>query len=595
MSTDQVRQGGADAIAQGGAEAIALIASRRWWHSIEIGDGVVTPGQVPLSYLKELLAHLRVPESLAGLSVLDIGAWDGFFSFEAEKRGAARVVAYDLHPPDHYGFATAKRLLGSAVEYVQGSAYDIRPDRVGTFDVVFFFGVLYHLRYPLLALDRLHEVTDGYALIETHHLDSRMLLPDGTWVTPSSIDPRLSDIALYQFYRHDELHPGDFSNWFALNRRAIEDGLWSAGFRPEYLATWGDRIAFKATKLAGIPEYQQQTYEGFRWRVRSDGTQELILPPRESALRSGLSLGEAASSGPQGSDMAQDGVLASSGFEAACARIREPKRTGAIWYAPGSVERIVERLAALGLVVRDFAVDVADYRRFAAAARYPDDFPGYYPFNVAEKLLEHYIAAKLLDLRAGEMYIDVASEGSPAPDVYRRLFGVRAYRQDLAYEPGLNGDRMGSDAAAMPVPDGFAAKMALHCSFEHFEGDRDTGFIGEAARVLALGGAVCVVPLYLAEEYAIQTDPEVAGPAGLVFERDAIVHCAQRWGNRHGRFYDPEHLRDRVVNQAPEMTAEIYWVTNAEAVDPSCYVRFALLLRRPRSPRDGASGLNVAR
>ena len=566
-----------------------LIGSRRWWHSIEIGD-LVTPGQVPLSYLREILGHLRLPESLAGLSVLDIGAWDGFFSFEAEKRGAARVVAYDLHPPDYYGFSTARELLGSKVEYVQGSVYDLRTDRVGGFDVVFFFGVLYHLRHPLLALDRIREVTNGYALIETHHLDGRMRLPDGTWIAPSAIDPRLTEIALYQFYRNDELQPGDFSNWFALNRRAIEEALWSAGFRPEYLATWGDRIAFKAIALPGIPEYRQQTYEGLTWRMRPDGTQDPVMPQREVGLGPGSSLDASDPDFPPTGDVAQDGVQAASGFEAAFARIREPKRAGAIGYEPGSVERIVERLAALGLGVRAFQVDVSGYRRFAAAARYPEDFPDYYPFNVTEKLLEHYVAATLLDLRAREVYIDVASAGSPAPDLYRRVFGVTAYRQDLTYAPGVNGDRIGSDATAMPVPEGFAAKMALHCSFQHFEGDRDMRFVGEAARVLAPGGAVCVVPLYLAEEYAIQTDPEVAVPAGASFERDAIVYCARGWGNRHGRFYDPEHLRDRVMSQASEMTAEVYWITNAEEVDASCYVRFAMLLQRLRAPADVRGG-----
>ena len=205
---------------------------------------------------------------------------------------------------------------------------------------------------------------------------------------------------------------------------------------------------------------------------------------------------------------------------------------------------------------------------------------------MAEKLLEHYLAAKLLDLREQEIYIDVGSEGSPAPDLYRRLFAVKAYRQDLAFRPGLYGERIGGDAAGMPVPDGFAAKMALHCSFQHFEGESDVGFVGEATRVLGPGGAACVVPLYLAEEYAIQTDPEVAVPAGVAFESDAIIHCARGWGNRHGRFYDPEHLRARVVNQAPEMTVEIYWITNAEEVDPSCYVRFAMLWRRHRRRAD---------
>ena len=222
----------------------------------------------------------KFPESLTGLSVLNIGAWDGFFSFEAEKRGAKRVVAYDLHPPDYYGFALAKELLGSQVKYIQGGVYDLSPEAVGTFDVVFFFGVFYHLRYPLLALDRIWSVTDQYMLMESHFLDNRLILEDGKSLPLSDIDTQYGGISLYQFYRYDELQPGDYSNWFAPNRHiAVESGLWTAGFRPEFLHAWGDRIAFKAVKLPGTPEYQRQTYEGLKWIAHQDGSQSLIFPP----------------------------------------------------------------------------------------------------------------------------------------------------------------------------------------------------------------------------------------------------------------------------------------------------------------------------
>ncbi len=263
--------------------------------------------------------------------------------------------------------------------------------------------------------------------------------------------------------------------------------------------------------------------------------------------------------------------------------IREPKKKCAVSYAQGAEDRIICRLAALGLDVQPYEIDIADHRRYVAAARYLEDFPNYYGFNRPEKSLEHYLAAKLLELRAQDVYIDVASEHSPAPDIYRRLFGVKAYRQDLAYSPGVHRDRIGGDAALMPVSDGFATKMALHCSFEHFEGESDVGFIRETGRILAPGGAVCVVPLYLFEEYAIQADPEVAVPAGVAFEDDATVYCARGWGNRHGRFYDPEHLAARVLRNAGGMALEIYRITNAEQVDPSCYVRFAMVIRKPHS------------
>ena len=269
------------------------------------------------------------------------------------------------------------------------------------------------------------------------------------------------------------------------------------------------------------------------------------------------------------------------GFETSCSRIREPKKRIALSYADGADDRIEGRLLSLGLNVRHYEVDVGDYRRYVTAARYVEDFPNYYPFNRPEKALEHYLAARLLELHDQDVYIDVASEHSPAPDIYGRLFGVRSYRQDQAYSPGAGADVISGDAAHMPVPDGFVTKMALHCSFEHFEGDADIGFLREAARVLRPGGAVCIVPLYLFEEYAIQTDPEVAVRAGVVFEEDATVYCARGWGNRHARFYDPERLATRVYGNLSGMAVMIYVISGAAQVDPPCYVRFALLIQKP--------------
>ncbi len=274
-------------------------------------------------------------------------------------------------------------------------------------------------------------------------------------------------------------------------------------------------------------------------------------------------------------------VTQQSAFELSHARIRDPKKSGGVWYPPGSEDRIRQRLQDLGVAVHDYAIDLAEYHRYVAEARYRGEFSTYYATNQPEKALEHYVAARLLQLDAQDIYIDIASEHSPVPDIYHRLFGVTTYRQDLAYPAGLNGDTIGGDAARMPVPDGFATKMALHCSFEHFEGTSDIDFLREAARVLLPGGAVCIVPLYLSEEYAIQTDPEVAIPADMHFEDDAVVYCAPGWGNRHGRFYDPEHCVSRVLATVNGWGVTLYRLTNTQEVDPSCYARFALLLRKP--------------
>jgi tRNA (mo5U34)-methyltransferase len=151
-----------------GEDVRRRVEALRWYHTIDLGQGIVTRGvdDTPLR-----LARLDLPLSFAGRTVLDVGAWDGFFSFDAERRGASRVVA-----TDHYswhglgwgtsdgkaGFKLAREVLGSHVEDVDLDVMELSPERVGTFDVVLFLGVLYHLRHPLLALERIASVTGPF-------------------------------------------------------------------------------------------------------------------------------------------------------------------------------------------------------------------------------------------------------------------------------------------------------------------------------------------------------------------------------------------------------------------------------------------------
>src|SRR5262245_34297053 len=136
-------------MAKGVEEARKRIAAHEhWYHQIEVAPGVVTPG---INDSQQILAALRLPERLDGQRVLDIGARDGFFSFECERRGA-EVVAIDSMPPEQTGFPIAKELVGSGVEMLQRNVYDLSPEEFGSFDLILFLGVLYHLRDPMLAL-----------------------------------------------------------------------------------------------------------------------------------------------------------------------------------------------------------------------------------------------------------------------------------------------------------------------------------------------------------------------------------------------------------------------------------------------------------
>jgi len=143
-----------------------------WFHGIDLGGGMVTPGFKDNNLLKAE-ADVVFSYPVAGKSVLDIGAWDGFFSFEAEKRGASRVLATDWYCwggpgwGTQAGFKHARQVLNSRVEDKEIDVPDISPESVGVFDVVIMSGVIYHVTDPLMILKKAAEVTRECLVIET--------------------------------------------------------------------------------------------------------------------------------------------------------------------------------------------------------------------------------------------------------------------------------------------------------------------------------------------------------------------------------------------------------------------------------------------
>jgi tRNA (mo5U34)-methyltransferase len=222
------------------------VADLRWYHTIDLGNGVVTKGidDTPIR-----LARLDMPTSFAGQTVLDIGAWDGFFSFEAERRGAARVVASDYYSwhgggwGSKAGFELARRTLGSQVEDVDIDVMDLSPDRVGVFDVVFFLGVLYHLRHPLLALERVASVTRKLLIVET---------------VVDMVGIRRPALA---FYPGRELN-NDPTNWFAPNMPALDGMLKSVGFTQTRVVEPPPSMLFRAARAVAHRLRGQNTLSG---------------------------------------------------------------------------------------------------------------------------------------------------------------------------------------------------------------------------------------------------------------------------------------------------------------------------------------------
>jgi len=249
--------------------------------------------------------------------------------------------------------------------------------------------------------------------------------------------------------------------------------------------------------------------------------------------------------------------------------------------SPARVRRILQLGMDEGLPFIACPIDVEAYRAYVERAEYRRKYREYYAGNQVEKSLEHFVGLTLLGVKKDDVFVDLASEHSPVPDIYRALTGCTSYRQDIMYPAGIDGDRIGGDAAALPVADGFFTKATLTCSLEHFEQDADRGLFRELARVLRPGGKVCVAPYYCYEELAVQTDPVMSVPAEVPFDEGVPVHCAAGWNNRHGRFYSPKAFRERIMaSVAGKMRFDFFHLVNAHEVDPTVYLRFAVVATR---------------
>lgn len=222
-----------------------------WFHSIDFGDGVVSPGRNTAPALQKRVEAMQLPP-LEGKTVLDIGAWDGYFSFTAERLGARRVTAMDRYVwslnlgearngkfqrfekqqgglprvrrvpvlwrpcalPMRIGFETAHHLLNSMVEQYVDDLATVDLAELGSYDVVFYLGGLYHMEDPLGVMRKLATVTRELAVIETAGIH----VPE---------DP---DANLFEFYESNELN-ADSSNWWAPTGAALVSMCRAAGFK----------------------------------------------------------------------------------------------------------------------------------------------------------------------------------------------------------------------------------------------------------------------------------------------------------------------------------------------------------------------------
>lgn len=259
-----------------------------FFHIIDLPDGRVTPGTTDHRNQPAFLG-IDAPGLLAGDRVLDIGANDGFWSFWAEKAGAAEVLATDVDSYVDYdwGFAgppvTARRQANkrtvfdalhaefrSKVQREKVTVYDLKQERHGQFDLVLFYGVLYHLRHPLLALDAIRRVCRGCVIVETHVSNRAPFVPQSL------------------FY-WDDVFNGD-TNWSGPSEACVVAWMKSAGFetifrqvvaydvysaRQRFVATLGP----KWERLFAHNSRFRRCDQAYFARVRDETRRWLGLPP----------------------------------------------------------------------------------------------------------------------------------------------------------------------------------------------------------------------------------------------------------------------------------------------------------------------------
>ncbi len=212
-----------------------------WYHRIELPGGVVTKGVNPLH-----APAYRLPADLTGKRVLDVGAWDGYWTFEALKRGAREAVAIDdfsdylghLKPEERHAwksFDLCREALGhseSKCRRIEIDLYEIDEKKLGgKFDVVFCFGTLYHLRHPLLGLDKLSAVCEpgGQIIVESQICDDYSAYRGLGQGYPGNQ-------MVAEFFPTNEL-AGNVTNWWAPSLTCLKGLVYAAGFT-ENISGW---------------------------------------------------------------------------------------------------------------------------------------------------------------------------------------------------------------------------------------------------------------------------------------------------------------------------------------------------------------------
>jgi tRNA (mo5U34)-methyltransferase len=200
-----------------------------WYHNVDLGGGVTTDpqlGDYP-GYRWRVLEPFVSP-GLQGQTVLDIGCNSGFFSVQMARRGAGRIVGIDIMP---HVLAQARFLshwFETYQELYELGVYDVERLET-TFDHIIFVGVLYHLKHPLYALEKVANVCGGRLYFQScvrGPVEDFQPASDYP-ITERNVFERPGYPKLYFI---EKSFNGDESNWWFATRSCLKAMLRVSGF-----------------------------------------------------------------------------------------------------------------------------------------------------------------------------------------------------------------------------------------------------------------------------------------------------------------------------------------------------------------------------
>ncbi len=204
-----------------------------WFHNIDLHGIPTAPNHFLGDFPNVKWKHIEkaIPQDLAGASVLDIGCNGGFYSIQMKRRGAGRVLGIDVDERYLNQGRFAAKTLGFDIEFERRSVYEI-AELKEQFDFVIFMGVLYHLRYPLYALDNvIKKIAPGGTLLFQTMLrgseEIRLWEKNYHFWNKDIFDS--PEFPRMYFVEHS--YANDYTNWWIPNRACAEAMLRSSGLQ----------------------------------------------------------------------------------------------------------------------------------------------------------------------------------------------------------------------------------------------------------------------------------------------------------------------------------------------------------------------------